>query len=295
MPQIVACLNDSAGTFKTRFIEYAREKGITVINARESHHFPTGIELLVVVKNRSVPGLSEERMSRLHKIKIVNTKTFARMTKPEIQDTMRRAGIPVPLSSVIAYQVSYTSSPYVVKPIRGECGMGIQLVSRPPRPNEYTQEFIGVPESLGTSFDLRIYTFLGKYMGSTIRLANPDNVKNVGGRLFGLTNTHKGGTMLYFESDMAPRCPVEMRQYRKKIWNWLGVIHPRKEWIETAERIAALFNLGYCGIDFIFKSPREYYAIDVNPNAMMGNRTTNDIVRMKRTLEIMDKVEGEMN
>ena len=287
MSIVVRHINEKAGTFKTRFLSFIEnETEIDVVPFNEWKKVPPKQELTIIVKNLIIPRKTfiTHVLHSTRYTALVNP--FFKLNKQDTQEIIGGLGISIPR---MGHDV--TIPPWVIKPLRGECGFNIRLSFNNPAPGEYKQEFLGVPESLGTSFDVRVYTFLGRFIGSTIRMAYPYNIKNENGILFGVSNTHKEGSLAHFEPGIKHRCSSEMFPYFEKIRSWLGMRGPSEDMKKAATEISEIFELGYCGIDFIFDKDKKFYVIDVNPNAMQGNRWTQDLIRLKRIPKIIKEVE----
>jgi glutathione synthase/RimK-type ligase-like ATP-grasp enzyme len=247
---------------------------------------------LIVLTNSNLQGYLYILDNFLDAVKIVNPPASKYLSKPDINAVadILRIRVPSVILNTKPIRLEGNAGRHIIKPIRGEGGNGISFSERLTT-DHFAQELITLPESLDCVFDIRIYVFMDEFLGSTIRIAGPEGAS--GGNIWGRTNTHQDGNMIYFENHIRPRCPAELRPMFDKVRDWLGMREPNTEMKAAAINLAHKLNLTYCGIDFIFDQNKKWYVIDVNPNAMHGYRTTADRIRMKRAWEIAKAKAGE--
>lgn len=221
---------------------------------------------------------------------VLNPSISSEYSKPYYQLLCHKLGIPTPAFNYSTYEKKFDGFK-VVKRMTGQGGWGVRL--RNNRFNEYYQDWIK-PPSTSFIFDLRIYTFLYEYLGSTVRVKDKSLCRVRGDDCWGITNTHENGEgrdetgmMIHFDRNIHPR--HRHLPYYNELKEWLGVGSPKIEWIEWAERISKELGLAYCTIDLIFDEDRNPYVIDVNPNARQGTRFK-DMLRVIRAIKKLERM-----
>jgi hypothetical protein len=232
-------------------------------------------------------GTLEEFKDRLY---ILNPSITSEYSKPYYQLLCHKLGIPTPPFNYSTYRKEF-SGWKVVKRMLGQGGWGVHL--RHNNFAEYYQDWIKPPD-LPFIFDLRIYTFLYEYLGSTVRIKDKSLCRTNGDGCWGITNTHENGEgnndtgiMIHFDKNINPR--PRHRQLYHDLRDWLQVDSPKGEWIRWAEEISRQLGLAYCTIDIIFDDECNPYVIDVNPNARQGTRFK-DMLRVVRAIKKLEQM-----
>src|SRR6266508_2435592 len=186
------------GTFKSRFYDYAKESGakdITRIGFSsggpklflDNREFSFSNDVLLVLNNSNMKQL--KFLFGLPNVKIVNPPQYREINKLDVWQAAVSNKISTPDITVSGTPVTMEHA--VLKPIRGEGGIGIRLLrfgeSIPP--DYMAQKLILSPNNLKATFDIRVYVLCGKFLGSTMRITT--KTKEVVGGLFGLSNTHQ--------------------------------------------------------------------------------------------------------
>ncbi len=289
--KLVDFCHSPAGTFKRRFRRNMKENGFRfgtgISYAHGKGFFVDGKNIkdepLIVLANRTIPGLERILLKR-DRTWIINPVSRATMTKAEQQFILATNGIPTPFFTIGTDNMIVPRG-NIIKPLRGQKGYGVIMSAG--QASKYYQDFIGLPADLPTAFDIRIYTFIGEYLGSVLRMANPSRKRIIGDVQFGISNTERGGKMVYFDRTLKHRCPRDWLPHFEAIRSWLGFSYPTEKMISFARKTAKILGLGYVAIDIIFNKEKTPFVVDVNPNAMHGYRTKADRVRMMRTMSIL--------